>query len=125
MTLSSTAAVEDEIESEIRGPDDDRRADERPEAADVEVGTIASVSQSMNMATPNQARPSVKIASGNVSSFRIGLSSVFSTPNTRGGDHERTTEPLNVTPLSSQATSARTTALRTQESARRASTRQD
>ena len=45
-------------------------------------GTIAAVSQSMNIETKNQARPSVRIANGSVSSFRIGFRIVFSTPKT-------------------------------------------
>ena len=42
--------------------------------------TIASVSQRMNIATKNQATPSVRIASGRVRSFSTGLTNEASIP---------------------------------------------
>src|SRR5262249_30547992 len=82
--------------------------------------TITSVSQSISIATPNQASPSVRIASGKVSSLRIGLTSVLGTPQTAAANTTVQKEPLKLTPLSTQPTNASTSAFQTQETRMRA-----
>jgi hypothetical protein len=82
--------------------------------------TITSVSQSINIETPNQATPNVTIASGSVSSFRIGFKIVFSTPNTAAARINVPAEWWNVTPVSNQPATPSAAALTAQERAKRA-----
>src|SRR4051794_28664775 len=70
---------------------------------------IRSVNQSISIDTKNHAMPSVKTASGNVSSLRIGFRIVFSTPKTSAAHTSVQPEPSFVTPLRIQVVRPSTT----------------
>jgi hypothetical protein len=69
----------------------------------------------MSIETKNHARPSVRIANGNVSSLSSGLRIVFSTPKTSAAQMSVQPEPLTSTPLRIHAVIPSTTAFAAHE----------
>src|SRR5690242_6551238 len=77
--------------------------------------TSRSVSFSISIETPNQISPSVRNASGSVSSRSSGLSTVFSTPK-RSAARSRSPAESTVTPWSAPVTTASTSAFAAHDS---------
>src|SRR3954470_11732936 len=76
---------------------------------------IRSVSHNISSETKNQAIPSVRTASGSVSSFRSGFRIVFSTPKTSAAQINVQAESLKLTPLRIQPATPRATAFATHD----------
>jgi hypothetical protein len=76
---------------------------------------IFCVNQSISIETKNQASPNETSASGRVTSYRTGFSTVFRIPKINADQMTVDVEPWNVTEPRIQPTTPRTTALTAQE----------